>query len=111
MNFHNQGTGNMKTPGTKKKNAARIVLGTFLVTAGIRHHTFARKAFRAGSDWIPLKKDDTVVYSGFAEIAFGASLIAGDKNKETIGRVAAAFLQPFFPVIFYNTRTTAAHLG
>jgi hypothetical protein len=53
------------------KKIARIALGANLVFAGLSHLTFACKAFRAHvTDWILLKKDDTVVYSGFAEIAF-----------------------------------------
>ena len=39
------------------KNAARILLGANLVTAGIGHLSFARKGFRAQvPDWLPLKK-------------------------------------------------------
>ena len=48
------------------KNVARVVLGSTLILAGISHLTFARKDFKAQvPDWVPLKKDDTVVYSGF----------------------------------------------
>ncbi len=55
----------------KGQDVARILLGAGLVFAGIGHLTFARKAFQAQvPDWVPLKKDDTVIYSGIAEIAF-----------------------------------------
>ncbi len=88
----------MKTPGIKAKKAARIALGAFLVTAGIGHLTFLRKDFRAQvPGWVPLKVDDTVVLSGMAEIALGASLLAPGKRKKEIGKIAAAFFAAVFP--------------
>jgi hypothetical protein len=46
------------------KNVARITLGAALIFAGVSHLTFARNDFQAQvPDWVPLKKDDTVVYS------------------------------------------------
>ncbi len=81
------------------KKAARILLGANLVLAGIGHLTFARKGFQAQvPDWVPLKKDDTVVYSGIVEIALGSAIIfTGKKHRETIGKVAAAFFIAVFP--------------
>ncbi|MGZ3755668.1 MAG: DoxX family protein [Mucilaginibacter sp.] len=88
----------MVQPETIKKSA-RIALGAGLVFAGIGHLTFARKAFRAQvPDWVPLKKVDTVVYSGFAEIALGSALIfTPDTHQEKVGRFAAAFFTAVFP--------------
>lgn len=81
------------------KKAARILLGANLVFAGIGHLTFARKDFRAQvPNWVPLKKDDTVVYSGFAEIALGSALLfTPKKHEETVGHIAAAFFAAVFP--------------
>ncbi len=80
------------------KDAARILLGSFLITTGTGHLSFQRKEFRAQvPDFVPLKKDDTVVYSGCMEIALGASLVIGGKNKKTIGKIAAAFFTAVFP--------------
>lgn len=81
------------------KKVARIVLGGTLVFAGISHLTFARKAFKAQvPDWVPLPKDDTVLYSGFAEIALGSSLVLTDeKHQQAVGQVAAAFFTAVFP--------------
>ena len=80
------------------KASARILLGSFLVTTGIGHLTFLRKDFRAQvPKWVPLKKDDTVVYSGIAEIILGASLILGGKHKKAVGKIAAAFFAGVFP--------------
>ncbi|MEZ0541883.1 DoxX family protein [Fibrella arboris] len=81
------------------KKAARILLGSTLIFAGVSHLTFARKAFRAQvPNWVPLKKDDTVVYSGFAEIALGSALVfTNKKHQETVGKVAASFFAAVFP--------------
>lgn len=81
------------------KKAARIALGANLVFAGISHLSFARKAFRAQvPDWVPLDKDDTVVYSGLAEIALGSALILVPKRDEDlVGKIAAGFFTAVFP--------------
>lgn len=81
------------------QKAARLFLGSSLIFAGISHLTFARKDFRAQvPDWVPLLIDDTVVYSGIAEIALGSSLVlAPAKHRETVGKVAAGFFAAVFP--------------
>ncbi len=81
------------------KNAARLVLGTNLIIAGISHLTFARKDFRAQvPNWVPLKKDDTVVYSGIVEIALGSAIVfAPKKYRQDVGKIAAAFFVAVFP--------------
>jgi uncharacterized membrane protein len=81
------------------KRAARLLLGANLIFAGISHLTFARKDFRAQvPDWVPLPIDDTVVYSGIAEIALGSALVLTPKKHEAkVGQVAAAFFTAVFP--------------
>jgi uncharacterized membrane protein len=81
------------------KKIAKNVLGGALVFAGVSHLTFARKAFRAQvPDWVPLEKDDTVVYSGIAEIALGSALVLADEeHQELVGKIAAAFFVAVFP--------------
>lgn len=81
------------------KNIARVALGAFLITAGIGHLTFARKAFQAQvPEWIPMDKDDTVVYSGIAEIALGTAVVATPKKyRKTMGRIVAGFFAAVFP--------------
>ncbi|PST83956.1 hypothetical protein C7T94_04220 [Pedobacter yulinensis] len=81
------------------KNIARIGLGASLVFAGTSHLSFGRKDFQAQvPDWVPLKKDDTVVYSGIAEIALGAALVFAPKQyRKPAGLVAAAFFAAVFP--------------
>jgi uncharacterized membrane protein len=81
------------------KKAARILLGANLIFAGISHLTFARKDFKAQvPDWVPLKKDDTVVYSGLVEIALGSALVfTPEKYQKKVGKVAATFFTAVFP--------------
>ena len=81
------------------QNILRVTLGTFMIVAGIGHLTFKRKEFQAQvPDWVPISKDDTVVYSGFAEIALGSALIlAKGKQRSKVGKIAAAFFVAVFP--------------
>lgn len=81
------------------KNISRIALGAFLITAGIGHLTFARKEFQAQvPEWVPLDKDDTVVYSGIAEIALGTAVIATPKKyRKTMGKIVAGFFAAVLP--------------
>ncbi|MET0753764.1 MAG: hypothetical protein ABWZ66_10345, partial [Pyrinomonadaceae bacterium] len=85
--------------GKTVKKIGRVLLGGALIFAGVSHLTFARKDFQAQvPDWVPLDKDDTVVYSGIAEIALGGSLVlTGEKHQETIGKIAAVFFVAVFP--------------
>jgi len=81
------------------KKIARIWLGGTLIFAGVSHLTFARKPFEAQvPDWVPLSKDDTVVYSGIAEMALGSTLVLTPETyQEAVGRLAAAFFVAVFP--------------
>ncbi|QES88916.1 DoxX family protein [Rhizosphaericola mali] len=81
------------------KILGRLALGSFLVTAGIAHLTFKRKEFKAQvPNWIPLDKDDTVVYSGYAEIALGTGLLmAPKKHRVTMGKITGLFFAAVFP--------------
>jgi uncharacterized membrane protein len=78
---------------------ARTALGGMLVFTGISHLTLARRAFRAQvPDWVPLNRDQTVLASGVAEIALGASLVLADKAHQPLaGKIAAAFFVAVFP--------------
>jgi uncharacterized membrane protein len=70
-----------------------------LLAAGIGHLTFLRREFRAQvPDWVPLPVDDTVVYSGIAEIAVGAALVLVDGPRKTaVGQFTAALFAAVFP--------------
>lgn len=84
---------------TTTRNIARYTLGAFLIGAGIGHLTIARKEFKAQvPNWVPLSKDDTVVYSGIMEIALGSAIVLAPKNKkEFVGKVTACFFGAVFP--------------
>jgi uncharacterized membrane protein len=81
------------------KKIAKNMLGGTLAFAGFSHLTFAKKAFRAQvPNWVPLKKENTVVYSGIAEIVLGSALVvAGEEHQETVGKLAALFFTTIFP--------------
>lgn len=81
------------------QTAAKLLLGAGLIAAGTGHLTFARKAFQAQvPDWVPLQKDDTVVYSGLVEIALGSALLLAPKRHEKLaGKIAAGMFIAVFP--------------
>ncbi|MFC4212762.1 hypothetical protein ACFOWA_16320 [Pedobacter lithocola] len=80
------------------EQSAKILLGAGLIFAGISHLTFARKAFQAQvPNWVPLKKDDTVIQSGLVEIALGTALIFEPKKYEkTVGKITAGLFTSVF---------------
>lgn len=80
------------------KNAIRIVLGAFMLLAGIGHLTYARETFQAQvPDWIPLSKDFVVLASGVVEILLGLAMIFLTKKKKTVGLILAVFFVLVFP--------------
>ncbi|MDO9398860.1 MAG: hypothetical protein Q7T71_20125 [Herbiconiux sp.] len=85
-------------PRSVARTLGRIALGSVLVFAGITHLTVARTDFQAQvPDWVPVDKDTTVLASGVAEIALGASLLVLPRHKQVVGNVAAAFFTAIFP--------------
>jgi len=76
----------------------RIILGLFLLYAGISHLSFAREEFVAQvPHWVPLADDLVVVLSGIVEIALGFSLVFIAKWKALIGWITALFFVLIFP--------------
>ncbi|MEJ7645559.1 MAG: DoxX family membrane protein [Chryseolinea sp.] len=83
---------------TKSQTIARIILGIFLLTAGIGHLTWSRAEFQNQvPPWLPLSPDLVVVLSGIVEILLGLSLIFLIKYRFQIGWVAAIFFVLVFP--------------
>jgi len=69
-----------------------------MVGAGTGHLTSQREEFQAQvPDWFPVDADLTVVVSGVAEIALGASFLALPRHKRLIGALLAAFYVVIFP--------------
>lgn len=80
------------------RTTARIVLGVFLLTAGVSHLTWSRSEFLAQvPSWVPGDPDFIVIASGIVEIALGLMLIALPKQRIPVGLVTAGFFVAIFP--------------
>lgn len=80
------------------QSVLRIVLGLFLLYAGISHLSFAREEFVAQvPHWVHLADDLVVVLSGIVEISLGFSLVFLAKWKAIIGWATALFFVLIFP--------------
>jgi uncharacterized membrane protein len=78
--------------------AARLLLGAAMVGAGVLHLTTQRQEFQAQvPDWFPVDDDLTVLGSGVAEIALGASFIALPRKRRLVGALLAGFFVVIFP--------------
>lgn len=76
----------------------RIVLGAFMLLAGIGHLTFQRVEFQAQvPPWVPLHADFVVLASGVVEIILGLGMIFGGSWKVWIGCALAGFYVAVFP--------------
>ncbi|MEK6312288.1 MAG: hypothetical protein V4755_16450 [Curtobacterium sp.] len=77
----------------------RVLLGLFLVFAGVSHLTFAREDFRAQvPESLPLDTDAVVLGSGVAEIGLGSALLLAPRSaRRRVGTVAAWFFVAVFP--------------
>ena len=76
----------------------RLLLGAFLLFAGISHLTVSRADFLAQvPPWVPLDGDLVVVLSGIAEIVLGAALMVLPRYRALAGWVVAAFFIAIFP--------------
>jgi uncharacterized membrane protein len=80
------------------RTAARLLLGSVMVGAGVLHLTTQRQEFRAQvPGWFPVDEDLTVLGSGVAEVALGAAFVALSGRKRLIGALLAAFFVAIFP--------------
>ena len=80
------------------RTAARLLLGTAMVGAGVLHLTAQRQEFQAQvPDWFPVGEDLTVLASGVAEIALGAAFVALPGRRRLVGGLLAAFFVVIFP--------------
>ena len=83
---------------TLLRTLARLLLGGFLVFAGIAHFV-DREEFRAQvPSWFPIEEDLTVIASGVMEVGLGlALLLAPAAHRRVVGIVVAAFFVAVFP--------------
>ena len=80
------------------RTAGRLVLGGFLVLAGISHLGWSREAFYAQvPPWLPLDVDFVVVASGLVEIGLGLGLLLLRRKRVALGWIVAAFFVLVFP--------------
>ena len=76
----------------------RLILGAFLLLAGVSHLTFNREAFLAQvPTWLPLDGDFVVVASGIVEIILGVSILTLGRYRVQVGWIVAAFFIAIFP--------------
>lgn len=79
----------------------RVILGSFMLLAGIGHLTFQRDEFVAQVPrWLPSDPafmDFVVLASGVVEIALGLAMIFLWKHKEKVGIALAIFYVLIFP--------------
>jgi uncharacterized membrane protein len=84
------------------KTAARILLGSAMIFAGVSHLFWARKEFQAQvPDWTTrvagFDKDTVVVASGVVEVLLGGALVVLPKERRRIGAILGAFFTAVFP--------------
>jgi uncharacterized membrane protein len=84
------------------KNLAQLILGAFLLTAGISHLGSNRIEFQAQvPSYLPIDPDFVVVASGVVEIALGLLLIITlliyKKYRRVVGLITAIFFILIFP--------------
>ena len=80
------------------RTIGRVVLGAFLVFAGLSHLFWARSAFAAQvPTWVPISTDFVVLASGVVEIALGLALLFWTARAPLVGWVVAAFFVAVFP--------------
>ncbi|PPG38007.1 hypothetical protein [Pseudoclavibacter sp. RFBA6] len=92
------------------RTIGRVVLGAFLLFAGVAHLSLAREEFQAQvPTWVPLDADLVVLASGVVEVLLGAALIAAWRWRVAVGFTVAAFFVAVFPgnVSQYVTGTDA----
>ena len=83
---------------TAAQKVGRIVLGSFMIFAGVGHLTFARREFQAQvPTWIPVPPDVTVLASGAVEIGLGLAMIVATRRRAAVGWLLAAFFVAVFP--------------
>jgi uncharacterized membrane protein len=95
-----------------RRTIGRLVLGAFLVFAGVSHLTFARTAFYAQvPPWLPLNADFVVIASGVVEIVCGLALLFLSRWRVPMGWIIAALFVAVFPGNISQFVTHSAAFG
>lgn len=82
----------------RSRTIGRLVLGGFLIFAGVAHLSFARTEFYAQVPrWLLFGADFVVIASGVVEIALGLSLLLLTRWQPAVGWVVGLFFVLVFP--------------
>lgn len=72
------------------RHAARLLLGAFLIAAGVAHLLIADEFYAQVPSWMPLPAA-VVAVSGVIEIVLGAATLLARKHRQFVGGVVAAW--------------------
>ena len=88
----------MTAPASLPRLVGRLLLGAFLVVAGVAH-VVAREEFHAQvPSWFPVDADVTVLASGAVELALAAAvLLAPRARRPLMGWLVAGLFVAVFP--------------
>lgn len=82
----------------KVRRNFQLLLGVFLLLAGISHLTWSHVEFLAQvPKWLPLNGDLVVVLSGIVEVLLGVALIFFHNQSVKVGWLVAVFFVLIFP--------------
>ncbi|MBX9638344.1 MAG: hypothetical protein K2X97_01025 [Mycobacteriaceae bacterium] len=82
----------------RSRTVGRLVLGGFLIFAGVAHLSFARTEFYAQVPrWLLFGANFVVIASGVVEIALGLSLLLLTRWQTAVGWVVGIFFVLVFP--------------
>jgi len=85
-------------PSTRLRTAARLLLASAMIFAGLSHLFWGRRDFQAQvPKSLPMDADGVVMASGGVEIMLGAGLALLRRDRVLIGRLLAAFFVAVFP--------------
>jgi uncharacterized membrane protein len=104
----------LTSPTTIIQTVFRLLLGVFLLLAGISHLTWSRTEFTAEvPGWIPMSTDMVIVLSGLLEIILGCSVLFLSRYRVVVGWTVALFFVLVFPgnIAQYVNRTDAFGLN
>lgn len=94
------------TIGERVRSVGRVLLGLFLLGAGISHWTLLREAFQAQvPPWLPFEADVVVLASGVVEMLLGLAVLLAPSRpgpwglgwRHAVGWVVGAFFVAIFP--------------
>ena len=85
-------------PSTRLRTAARLLLASAMIFAGLSHLFWGRRDFQAQvPPWLPLPVDLVVVLSGIVEITLGSALLLLGRQRIPVGWIVATFFVAIFP--------------